>query len=143
MTVLTAQDIWLTISEKVLNNIKVFVLQNHVDKVLEHFHTRVDYIVRRYARFLPTYVAQSEVDDLKTIAQLELLETLKVWDQTKSLEMWPLAQARIIGAMKDHIRYITKSDPSRFYDWITDAAYVYMATNDRADLNILLKQGCS
>ena len=32
--------------------------------------------------------------------------------------------------MKDHIRYISKSDPTRFYDWITDAANLYLAVNE-------------
>ena len=43
--------------------------------------------------------------------------------------MWPLAYMRINGAMKDHIRYISKSDPTRFYDWVTDAANLYLAVN--------------
>ena len=32
--------------------------------------------------------------------------------------------------MKDHIRYISKSDPTRFYDWVTDAANLYLAVNE-------------
>ena len=32
--------------------------------------------------------------------------------------------------MKDHIRYISKSDPSRFYDWVTDAAQLYLSINE-------------
>ena len=32
--------------------------------------------------------------------------------------------------MKDHMRYISKSDPTRFYDWVVDAANLYLAVND-------------
>ena len=60
------------------------------------------------------------------MAQLEFLETFKVWDPEKSDAIWPLAYSRITGAMKDHVRYITKSDPTRFYDWVTDAAHLYL-----------------
>ena len=81
-----------------------------------------------YVRQLPQHVGQSESDDLKTIAQLEFIETYKAWQPTDNQDIWPLAYTRITGAMKDHIRYITKSDPSRIYDWINDAAYIYMAT---------------
>jgi len=124
---------WDSIREQVLNQIKVYVLQKHVDDVLEFYHTKIEYVVKRYARILPQYVAENELDDLRTIAKLELLETVKVWDPSRSQDIWPLAQARIVGAMRDHIRYITKSDPSRFYEWVTDAAYVFMAIHDRAD----------
>ena len=98
-------------------------------------------MIHRYAKVLPKYVAESELDDLRTVAQLELIESLKVWDPDKSDEIWPLAQTRIIGAMKDHIRYITKTDPSRFYDWITDAAYVFMVINNRADFEHQIETG--
>lgn len=137
----TLDQIWDSISEKVFNNLKIKVMHDYVQDIFLHYHTRLEYIVKRYARFLPPHVAQSEMDDLRTIARLELLETIKVWNLSKSQDVWPLAQVRIVGAMKDHIRYVTKSDPSRFYDWITDAAYVYMATNDRADFEHSIETG--
>ena len=137
----TTEELWASVSEKVFNNLKIKIMQDYVQDVFLHYHARLEYIVKRYARFLPAHVAQSEIDDLRTIAKLELLETIKVWDLTKSQDVWPLAQVRIIGAMKDHIRYVTKSDPSRFYDWITDAAHVYMATNDRADFEHSIETG--
>jgi RNA polymerase sigma factor (sigma-70 family) len=61
---------------------------------------------------------------------LEFVETFKVWDPKKADTIWPLAYTRINGAMKDHIRYITRSDPSRLYDWVTEAAYIYTLTSE-------------
>ena len=109
--------------------------------ILRFYTVKVDYVVSKYAKYLPNYVVESEIDDLKTVAKLELLETLKVWDPGKGEDIWPLAQQRIIGAMKDHIRYITKSDPSRFYEWVSDAAYFYMAVKDRADFATEIENG--
>ncbi len=135
------EKIWETITTPVLNNIKVHLLQYHVSDILRFYTVKVDYVVSKYAKYLPNYVVESEIDDLKTVAKLELLETLKVWDPGKGEDIWPLAQQRIIGAMKDHIRYITKSDPSRFYEWVSDAAYFYMAVKDRADFATEIENG--
>ena len=41
-----------------------------------------------------------------------------------------MAYTRVNGAMKDHIRYISKSDPTRFYDWVSDAANLYLAVSN-------------
>ena len=43
--------------------------------------------------------------------------------------------------MKDHVRYITKTDPSRLYDWVADAAYMYMTVNKRADFTKKIETG--
>lgn len=133
MTEHELEQIWDTIGEKVLNNVKVYLLTHYVSDILHHYNRRIDIVVNKYARYLPSYVAESEIDDLRTIAKLEFLETLKVWDPVRYEDAWPLAQTRIVGAMKDHIRYITKSDPSRFYEWVSDAAHMYLTINDRAD----------
>ncbi len=137
----TAEKIWKKISQKVLNTIKIYVLQHYISEILDYFLPKIDIVVKGYSKHLPPYVAQSERDDLRTLAQLEFIETLKVWDPDKSQDLWPLAHARIIGAMRDHIRYITKSDPSRFYEWITDAAYLYMTINNRADVETHIETG--
>ena len=137
----TIDTTWDQIGEKVLNNIKVHLLRHYPSEILRHYNPKIDSVVKRYSRYLPSYVAESELDDLKTIAQLEILETLKVWNPSKSEEIWPLAYVRITGAMKDHIRYITKSDPSRFYEWVSDAAYVYLTVNKRADFEHQIENG--
>ena len=137
----TVEQLWIGIEIPVVNIIKIDLMSRFSEQILSSYSPRLESIVKKYARHLPYHVADSEIDDLRTISRLELLETLKVWLPSRNVDFWPLAQARVIGAMKDHIRYITKSDPSRFYDWITDAAYVYMAINDRADFQNTIDDG--
>ena len=127
------EKLWEKISDRVFNNIKVYFLKVHVAEIIRFFAPKIDIIVKKYARHLPNFVVNSEIDDLRTIAQLEFLETIKVWRPDMNNNIWPLAQQRITGAMKDHIRYVTKSDPSRLYDWVADAAHLYKVVNDRAD----------
>ena len=66
---------------------------------------------------------------MQTIAQLELIETFKAWNPAKNPDIWPLAYTRINGH-ESHMRYISKTDPTRFYDWVVDAANLYLAVND-------------
>lgn len=129
------EKIWNQISEPVLNHIKILLLKNHIAEILHFYSDRIQIVVKKYARHLPGHVVSSEIDDLNTIAQLEFIETLKSWSPDPQTGIWPLAQARILGAMKDHIRYITKTDPSRFYDWITDAAYMMISTEKHSDFS--------
>lgn len=124
------QTVWDNISPPIINTIKLDLITKKSDLIFKLFNEKITYIVNRYARQLPTHVRNSEADDLKTIAQLEFVETYKAWQPNDKKDIWPLAYTRITGAMKDHIRYITKADPSRIYDWINDAAYIYMA-NER------------
>tara|TARA_A100001015_G_scaffold22087_1_gene25048 strand:+ start:10923 stop:11525 length:603 start_codon:yes stop_codon:yes gene_type:complete len=119
--------LWDKIGIKIVNFLKVFLIENHVVDIMKHFSRRLIGVVRGYCRHLPLHVIESEGDDLKTISQLELLETIKVWDSINNEDVWPLAQARIVGAMRDHIRYLTRTDPTRVYDWILDSASDYMS----------------
>lgn len=136
-----SEVLWEKVGTKVVNNIKIFLLNHYLEAIMWEYTSRLDAIVNRYARYLPLHVAQSEKDDLKTVAQLEFLETIKAWDPEKNTAIWPLAKVRIIGAMKDHIRYVTKSDPSRLYDWITDAAAMFEMVSDRADFENEIENG--
>ena len=119
--------LWAKIGLKIVNFLKIFLIENHVVDIMKHFSRRLIGVVRGYCRHLPLHVIESEGDDLKTISQLELLETIKVWDSINNEDVWPLAQARIVGAMRDHIRYLTRTDPTRVYDWILDSASDYMS----------------
>lgn len=119
--------LWAKIGLKIVNFLKIFLIENHVVDIMKHFSKRLIGVVRGYCRHLPLHVIESEGDDLKTISQLELLETIKVWDSINNDDVWPLAQARIVGAMRDHIRYLTRTDPTRVYDWILDSASDYMS----------------
>jgi RNA polymerase sigma factor (sigma-70 family) len=141
MTASSINKIWEEIGDPILNTIKSQILEHYVNDILYYYGAKIDYLVKRYARSLPPHVADSEIDDLSTIAKLEFLETIKAWSPLRSLDIWPLAHARMLGAMKDHIRYITKSDPSRLYDWITEAAFVYMTSEHRADFETEIENG--
>ena len=140
-TIPGVDDIWERISQPVINQIKIAILKRYVNEVLTHFHSKIMYLVNRYSSRLPQYVADSEVEDLSTLAKLEFIETLKVWNPIVNDSIWPLARRRIEGAMKDHIRYITRTDPSKFYDWVADAAHFYLAMNDRADFEHTIENG--
>lgn len=120
------KTLWNTVGAIVFNLTKVHVLENHLELVLSFFKDRLTMVVRRYCRNLPLHVVEAEGADLQTIAQLELIETIKSWDSMNNEEVWPLAQVRIFGAMKDHIRYLTKSDPTRVYEWVVDQAKNYI-----------------
>ena len=116
---------------KIINVVKVFLIEHYVGDILAFFSLRLQRVVRGYCRHLPLHVIESESDDLKVLSQLELLETIKVWDSVNNEDVWPLAQARILGAMRDHIRYLTKSDPTRVYNWILDSASDYMSVKSQ------------
>ena len=124
---------WDKVGKGVLNHVKVHLLTYYVSDIILYFRTPIDTVVRKYARHLPDHVVDSEIDDLHTIAQLEFLETVKIWDPEINENIWPLAYQRIVGAMKDHIRYVTRSDPARIYDWMTEAAEVYITVEERGD----------
>lgn len=113
----------------IINAIKVCLLKKYSESILAHFQKKIDYLVNKYVRNLPSHVGVSESEDLQTIAILEFFETIKAWDPRRNADVWPLAYSRINGAMRDHIRYVTKSDPSRFYEWVSDAAHLYLTVN--------------
>jgi RNA polymerase sigma factor (sigma-70 family) len=127
------QSLWEKVQDYVTNFLKVYMLKHYVDQILLHYHDRIMMVVRKYMKGLPLHVIDSEGDDLHTISQLEFLETIKVWIPYKHDQVWPLAQMRMLGAMKDHMRYIARSDPSRVHDWISNAAHLYIGMNKKAD----------
>ncbi|MEK9657526.1 MAG: sigma-70 family RNA polymerase sigma factor [bacterium] len=136
MTVSKEVDsIWNDISIPVMNHLKIYLLKNHIYDILSAFESKIQIEVSRYLRQLPRHVVVSETDDLHTIAQLEFIETIKVWDKALNADVWPLARRRILGAMKDHIRYITRTDPSRIYEWVADATYLYEVVEEQASFS--------
>lgn len=124
------EGIWKLIETPVLNQIKITFLTSSIDLFLMNYEKQLQFLVNKYKRHLPHHISITEGDDLQTIAQLELIETFKAWNPAKNPDIWPLAYTRINGAMKDHMRYISKADPTRFYDWVIDAANLYLAVND-------------
>lgn len=136
-----AENIWKQIEKTVIVVIKKHLLKNYSNEVLQKYKSRLGYLVSKYVTHLPAHVAKSETDDLSNIARIELFETIKNWDPDKNKDIWPLAYSRITGAMKDHIRYITKSDPSRMYEWITSAAHLYLTVNRNQDFENKIDTG--
>ena len=127
------KNIWYNIGLTVVNYVKVVLLEKHLEVVNHFFSDRLKIIVRRYSRTLPIYVLDTEGDDLKSIAQLELIEAIKAWDPIHNEEVWPLAQMRMLGAMRDHIRYLSKADPSRVFEWVNDQASHYLESKTPKD----------
>lgn len=131
---MSVKSLWVKTQQRITNFIKIVLLKDYVDQILAFNESRILMVLRKYIKNLPTHVVDSEVDDLHTIAQLEFLETIKVWLPYEHPEIWPLAQVRMLGAMKDHIRHITRTDPTRTYDWIVNAAHLYIGINTKADV---------
>ena len=127
------KNIWHKIGLTIVNYVKVILLEKHLEVVNQFFSDRLKIILRRYSRTLPIYVLDTEGDDLKSIAQLELIESIKAWDPIHNEEVWPLAQMRMLGAMRDHIRYLSKADPSRVFDWVNDQASNYIESKTPND----------
>ena len=123
-------DIWKLIELPIVNSIKVHYLTLYIEQLLLNYDKQINFLVAKYKRHLPHHISLTEGEDLLTIAQLEFIETFKAWKPIKNEDIWPLAYTRINGAMKDHIRYISKADPTRFYDWVVDAANLYLAVNN-------------
>ena len=126
-------SVWKKIGSKIINYVKVVVLEKHLEVVNEFFLERLTIIIRRHSRTLPLHVLDTESEDLKTIAQLELIESIKAWDPINNDEVWPLAQMRMLGAMRDHIRYLSKADPTRVYEWVNDQASNYINSKTPVD----------
>jgi len=118
---------------EVTNDLKNYLIGLYSDAIFTSFEYKIDMLVRNYARKLPNFIKESEFDDLKNIAYIEFVQTIRSWDPVNNPMIWPFAYSRINGAMRDHIRYLTKADPSRLYHWISDAAHMYLAINRNKD----------
>jgi len=117
------------LTNKITHDLIDYLVHHYSDAIFSAFKYKIDSLVKNYARKLPGFIKDSEYDDLHNIACMEFVQTMRAWDPTNNPVVWPFAYSRINGAMRDHIRYLTKADPSRLYNWITDAAYMYLAIN--------------
>lgn len=135
------KKIWNETQDVLLDDIKKHFSEKYPDKIMGKFQARIKGLVGRYYAKLPSHVTSSEADDLANVARIEFFETIKQWDPVKSLDIWPLAYSRISGAMKDHIRYLTKADPSRVYDWVNTAAYLYQSVENNNSFETKIENG--
>lgn len=126
---------WEELEPAVLSHVKNTLLRQYSNDILEKFHSKISGIVYSYTAQLPKHVVSSEYDDLANIAKIEFLETVRSWDPRVTSDIWAFAYSRLTGAMKDHLRSLTKADPSRLYNWITDAAHVYLSVNNNEDIH--------
>jgi RNA polymerase sigma factor (sigma-70 family) len=86
-------------------------------------------------------VVTTEGDDIANVALIEFFETIKVWDPERNEDVWPLAYSRISGAMRDQIRYITKSSPTRLYNWVSDASSLYLTVEQDNSFETKIESG--
>jgi RNA polymerase sigma factor (sigma-70 family) len=135
------------LKEEIVDDLLDYLCFHYADILFQVFHQKINMLVQNYARKLPRYIKTSEIDDLNSIARMEFIQTLRSWHPLSNPVIWPFAYSRINGAMRDHIRYLTKADPSRLFNWINDAAYMYLAINrnkeefeGQIDDGVILKQ---
>lgn len=136
-----AEKILSKASEPVLKVVRQYLVKNKSKEIIERFQPQLNSLVGHYASHLPRHVSGSESDDLANIARLEFLETIKSWDPRKNKDVWPLAYSRVSGAMKDHIRYISKTDPTRLYEWVTNAAHLFLTVERTLDFEKKIESG--
>ncbi len=136
----SSKKIWEKIESHVLMDLKEYLIGKYDSILFEEFHSKIENVVANYARHLPNHIRNNERDDLKNIARMEFLSALRSWDP-KRCDIWPFAYTRINGAMKDHLRFLTKADPSRIYDWITSAANLYMIINHHEGFEKKIENG--
>jgi len=123
----TLRQIWNDISAVIINKMKIHIIEHHFEDIMSFFSQKLRMVVGRYCNSLPRHIIDSENEDLAAVSQLELIETIKNWDPLSNEEIWPFAQTRIMGAMRDHIRFMTKSNPSTVYQWVVDQAQSYIS----------------
>jgi len=110
----------------------VSVLRRHFlkysDEVVEKYKNQIDSTVKWYIHNLPHNVAKNESDDLISEAKLAFIDALKTWDPRKG-ELWPYVSIRLKGAMQDYLRKRGTDPVTGIYEWVTQAANVYLAFN--------------
>ncbi len=100
-------------------------------ETLEKYEPQIKATVRWYVSSLPRHIAGSEAGDLESEAKLAFLDCLKTWDPRKG-ELWPYVSFRLKGAMQDYLRKRGTDPVAGLYEYITSAANVYMAFNQRS-----------
>jgi RNA polymerase sigma factor (sigma-70 family) len=100
-------------------------------ETLEKYEPQIKATVRWYVSSLPRHIAGSEAGDLESEAKLAFLDCLKTWDPRKG-EVWPYVSFRLKGAMQDYLRKRGSDPVAGLYEYITSAANVYMAFNQKS-----------
>lgn len=110
----------------------VALLRNHFlkysDEVIDKYKNQIDSTIKWYLNNLPSHVAKSESDDLRSEAKLAFIDALKTWDPRKG-DLWPYVSIRLKGSMQDYLRKRGTDPVTGIYEWVTQAANVYLAFN--------------
>jgi RNA polymerase sigma factor (sigma-70 family) len=97
-------------------------------ETLEKYNNQIKSTVRWYVSSLPRHIAGSEAHDLESEAKIAFMECLKTWDPRKG-ELWPYVSVRLKGAMQDYLRKRGGDPVAGIYEYVANAANVYMAFN--------------
>ncbi|MCX5749084.1 MAG: sigma-70 family RNA polymerase sigma factor [Candidatus Saganbacteria bacterium] len=98
------------------------------DEVVEKYKSQIDSTVKWYISNLPHNVARNEADDLISEAKMAFVDALKTWDPRKG-DLWPYVSIRLKGSMQDYLRKRGTDPVTGIYEWVTQAANVYLAFN--------------
>jgi len=124
----------MILSDKEIDDRIISIMRKHflkfTSEVIEKYKTQIDNAVRWYISSLPQHVAKSESDDLASEAKIAFVDSLKTWDPRVG-ELWPYANIRLKGAMQDYLRRRGSDPVTGVYEWIVQAANVYMAFNQQ------------
>lgn len=98
------------------------------NEVIDKYKYQIDSTVKWYINNLPYNVAKNEAEDLVSEAKLAFIDALKTWDPRKG-DLWPYVSIRLRGSMQDYLRKRGSDPVTGIYEWVTQAANVYLAFN--------------
>ena len=101
------------------------------DEALQKYEPQIKSTVRWYVSSLPRHIATSEAHDLESEAKIAFMDCLKTWDPRKGA-LWSYVSFRLKGAMQDYLRKRGGDPVAGLYEYITSAANVYMAFNQKS-----------
>lgn len=101
------------------------------EEALHKYEAQIKATVRWYVSTLPRHIASSEAHDLESEAKIAFMDCLKTWDPRKG-EVWPYVSFRLKGAMQDYLRKRGGDPVAGLYEYVTAAANVYMAFNQKS-----------
>ncbi len=113
--------------DKIVSILRQHFLQ-YSTEVVDKYKNQIDSTVKWYINNLPHNVAQNESEDLRSEAKMAFMDALKTWDPRKG-DLWPYVSIRLKGAMQDYLRKRGSDPVTGIYEWVTQAANVYLAFN--------------
>ena len=118
------------VEDRIVNILREEFLK-HSSETLKKYSAQIKSTVRWYVSSLPRHIASHELDDLESEAKLAFMDCLKTWDPRKG-DVWPYVSFRLKGAMQDYLRKRGGDPVAGLYEYVTTAANVYMAFNQKS-----------